>query len=65
MASLFTANSSDNQSISSGRFALFFIDQMSEQPTDNLTPAERAAKEEQEKLEKKKEQEEQAQLPYR
>ncbi|KAL9549897.1 hypothetical protein MBANPS3_005000 [Mucor bainieri] len=37
---------------------------MSEQPTDNLTPAERAAKEEQEKLEKKKEEEEQAQLPY-
>lgn len=38
---------------------------MSEQPTDNLTPAERAAKEEQERLEKKKEQEEQAQLPYK
>lgn len=51
-------------SISSGRFKLF-IKQMSEQPTDNLTPAERAAKEEQEKIEKKKEEEEQAQLPYR
>lgn len=38
---------------------------MSEQSTDSLTPAERAAKEEQEKLEKKKEQEEQARLPYR
>lgn len=38
---------------------------MSEQSTDNLTPAERAAKEEQERIEKKKEQEEQAQLPYR
>ncbi|EPB86011.1 hypothetical protein HMPREF1544_07169 [Mucor circinelloides 1006PhL] len=37
---------------------------MSEEPIDNLTPAERAAKEEQEKLEKKKEEEEQAQLPY-
>ena len=43
----------------------FFIYQMSEQSTDSLTPAERAAKEEQEKLEKKKEQEEQARLPYR
>ncbi|CEP19265.1 hypothetical protein [Parasitella parasitica] len=39
---------------------------MSEQPADSLTPAERAAKEEQEKLEKEKEKEkgEQAQLPY-
>lgn len=35
-----------------------------EQPVDNLTPAERAAKEAQEKLEKQKEEEEQAQLPY-
>lgn len=38
---------------------------MSEQPVDNLSPAEREAKEAQEKLEKQKEQEEQAKLPYR
>jgi hypothetical protein len=37
---------------------------MSEQPVDALSPAERAAKEAQDKLEKQKEQEEQAQLPY-
>lgn len=36
---------------------------MSGEP-EGLTPAERAAKEEQDKLEKQKEQEEQSQLPY-
>jgi hypothetical protein len=37
---------------------------MSEEPVNNLTPAEREAKEAQEKLERQKEQEEQAKLPY-
>ena len=37
---------------------------MSEEPIDQLSPADRAAKEEQERLQKKKEEEEQAQLPY-
>ncbi|KAI7902266.1 HSP20-like chaperone [Cokeromyces recurvatus] len=37
---------------------------MSDEPVEGLSPAERAAKEAQEKLEKQKEEEEQAKLPY-